>query len=324
VNLGRTYRKKQAPSISLLQQQIADPVFNIRGHAPEDGLRERRENEVINTYSPVAVIFIHAVKGLSKAKEEVWRESLAFTPRELGRIEAGLRPYLVVGYTLREPPPGTMAASKESKKQQPVGIARPDSVIAWAERNVAYVVSEILEAPKVGCLALGAVETQPQSLYAVPNWTRCRLLPLGISRRLVHQSLRSQLEPAGHQSNRPSGLWWPASKREAKTVRACPRRHAIRRRAAAVLGQRVFDAHPVIQKKTRTSGSLPSYKMFSPKSTTTPGTDSRRRTGLPDCLSRERKNSVPKWPATSSTRCRSNDPRRRTSPLTELFASSRA
>jgi len=130
--------------------QIADLAFNIRGHALEDGLRERRENEVINAYSPVAVIFTTAVKSLSKADEEVWRESLAFTPRELGGIEEGLRPYLVVGYALREPPPGTLTASKESKKQRPVGITRPDSVISWAESNVIYVVSEILEAPKEG------------------------------------------------------------------------------------------------------------------------------------------------------------------------------
>jgi hypothetical protein len=90
----------------------------------------------------VAVIFTTAVKSLSKA-EEVWRESLAFTPRELGGIEAGLRPYLVVGYALREPPPGTLTASKESKEQRPVGVVCPDSVIAWAESNVIYVVSEI-------------------------------------------------------------------------------------------------------------------------------------------------------------------------------------
>jgi hypothetical protein len=101
--------------------QIADLAFNIRGHALEDGLRGRRENEIINAYNPVAIVFTNAVKSLSKAKEEVWRESLAFTPRELGGIEPGLRPYLVVGYALREPGPGTLTASKESKKQRPVG-----------------------------------------------------------------------------------------------------------------------------------------------------------------------------------------------------------
>src|ERR1700722_10962084 len=130
--------------------QIADLAFNIRGHALEDGLRGRRENEVINAYNPVAIIFTNAIKRLSTAKEEVWRESLAFTPRELGGIEPGLRPYLVVGYALREPPPGTLTASKETRKQQPIGIARPDSIIAWVESNVVYVVSEILEAPKEG------------------------------------------------------------------------------------------------------------------------------------------------------------------------------
>jgi hypothetical protein len=130
--------------------QIADLAFNIRGRALEDGLRERRENEVINAYSPVAVIFTTAVKSLSKAEEEVWRESLAFTPRELGGIEAGLRSYLVVGYALREPPPSTLTASKESKEQRPVGVVCPDSVIAWAESNVIYVVSEILQAPNQG------------------------------------------------------------------------------------------------------------------------------------------------------------------------------
>jgi hypothetical protein len=60
--------------------QIADLAFNIRGHTLEDGLRERCENEIMSAYSAVAIIFTNAVKSLSKAKEEVWRESLAFTP----------------------------------------------------------------------------------------------------------------------------------------------------------------------------------------------------------------------------------------------------
>lgn len=51
--------------------QIADLAFNIRGHALEDGLRGRRENEIINAYNPVAIVFTNAVKSLSKAKEEV-------------------------------------------------------------------------------------------------------------------------------------------------------------------------------------------------------------------------------------------------------------
>jgi hypothetical protein len=75
-------------SMSELPTQIADLAFNIRGHALEDGRRERRENETISAYSPVAIIFTNAVKNLSKAKEEVWRESLAFIPQELGEVEA--------------------------------------------------------------------------------------------------------------------------------------------------------------------------------------------------------------------------------------------
>jgi hypothetical protein len=98
----------------------------------------------------VAIIFTNAVKSLSKAKEEVRRESLAFTTRELGGVEAGLQQYLVVGYALREPEPGTLTASKEGKKQRPVGIARLDSVIAWDESNVLYVASKIVEGPKQG------------------------------------------------------------------------------------------------------------------------------------------------------------------------------
>ena len=147
-----------------------------------------------------------------------------------------------------------------------------------------------IRGPKAMCSALGVVETQARSLYAIPNWTRCRLLPLGISRCLdVHQRSRGQLEPIGHQPSYPSRLWWPASEREARTVHACPRRHTVHRRAQAVFVQRVSDAHHGIQKKTRTSGSLRSYKMFSSKSKATSGTDPRRRTGLFDCLPKERK-----------------------------------
>jgi hypothetical protein len=61
----------------------------------------------------VAIIFTNAVKSLSKAKEEVRRESLAFTARELGGVETGLQQYLAVGY---EPEPSTLTASKEGKK----------------------------------------------------------------------------------------------------------------------------------------------------------------------------------------------------------------
>jgi hypothetical protein len=270
--------------------QIADLAFNIRGHALEDGLRERRENEVINAYSPVAVIFTTAVKSLSKAKEEVWRESLAFTPRELGGIEAGLRQYLVVGYALREPPPGTLTASKESKKQRPVGIAHPDSVIAWAESNVIYVVSEILEAPRQGV-----------QLWALlkPNHGICTPYQIGqdaVFYRWEFRDASTSIKARGvnwnrlvtNQAVRPGfGGRLPSAKQERYKRARDTTRFIIEPQQP--LSNECLMLILAFKKKTRKSGSLPSCKTFSPKSRATSGTDPRRQTGLFDCLWKERK-----------------------------------
>jgi len=131
-------------------EQIEHLAFTIRGHAMEDGMKDRKESiEYICAYSPKGQ-YEKAVKEAVKEGtplEEVFRTDLGYSNREKGDAEPGIKKYMVVGYAQRFPSDDIQKVAPWQKKQKAVGNKAPSAehIIKWDPKEPpVLVVTEVL------------------------------------------------------------------------------------------------------------------------------------------------------------------------------------
>jgi hypothetical protein len=149
--MSREQRKKTAEDAASLQQ-LEHLAFNNRGHAMEDGMRNRKGIEFICAYRQGGQYSKTLKEALEKGEVEdgpFFRTDIAYTDRELAEPEIGVKQYLVVGYTPRVATPDLkMMRAGQGKQATPVGVKEPadGKIIRWdLEQPPVLVVTEVLE-----------------------------------------------------------------------------------------------------------------------------------------------------------------------------------
>ncbi|KAH0559983.1 hypothetical protein GP486_003499 [Trichoglossum hirsutum] len=141
--MSRRERSKREAA-KKLPDQLEDLAFNTHGYALEDGMLGRSKYETILAYAKSTTPYHEAIKKMRRDEiDNIFRTGATYTLRELGPLEPGLYQYLVVGYVPQDLP--AEYRKLLGQKQRPVGIKRPDSVIAWEEDKLPLiVVTEVL------------------------------------------------------------------------------------------------------------------------------------------------------------------------------------
>ena len=130
----------------------------------EDGMIDRQLYEVICAYEKSTKQYKKAIclqKSINSAAndengniQQVFKNDVAYSQRELGEDEPGVQKYLIVGYALRYKPEEDLTKKKIGQlKQRPVGISPPkdEDFFKWdPESPPVLVVTEILKTPPEG------------------------------------------------------------------------------------------------------------------------------------------------------------------------------
>jgi hypothetical protein len=148
--MSRQQRKKSEEDAAPLQQ-LEHVAFNTRGHAMEDGMKNRNGVEFICAYQQGGP-YNKELQKRNEAEDDnepFFRIDDAYTDRELADPEIGVKLYLVVGYTPRVPTADlkTMRPG-QGKQSTPVGVKEPNdgNIIPWSKTEPpVLVVTEVLE-----------------------------------------------------------------------------------------------------------------------------------------------------------------------------------
>lgn len=131
--------------------QIKELAFNTNGHAIYDPCPNRNINEVILCFEHKSTLPIYTtITRATKENKPVFRESLAYTERELGDLEPGLAKFLVVGYAIQEHLDEHDVKAPEHRKQKGTGFEVPKKVISIGEKIPFLVVAEIVPSQAEG------------------------------------------------------------------------------------------------------------------------------------------------------------------------------
>lgn len=147
--------RKKLEGANAPKEQLKEYAFTIKGHIMHDPYPHDTA-EIISCYSKQASPFRDVIKqSLLRTPEEqqdhpVFRPDNDFTPRELAKLEIGLKKYVIVGYASRHKIEHLNVQSKGShvKKQKPLGVELPDDpalIHRWDDKEPpCYVVAEII------------------------------------------------------------------------------------------------------------------------------------------------------------------------------------
>jgi len=114
--------------------QLADIAVSLKGWAMVDGMRHRKENEIIcarpiNSKPSADLISLHQKSGIPLT--ETFRSASKYTPEELAPLSAFTRNYLVVGYAPRYPTVELLERNPDISYPKKVGQERPGNVVEW-------------------------------------------------------------------------------------------------------------------------------------------------------------------------------------------------
>jgi hypothetical protein len=114
--------------------QLTDIAVSLKGWAMVDGMRRRKENEIIfarpiNSKPSADLISLHQKSGIPLT--ETFRSASKYTPEELAPLSAFTRHYLVVGYAPRYPTVELLERNPEISYPKKVGQERPGNVMEW-------------------------------------------------------------------------------------------------------------------------------------------------------------------------------------------------
>jgi hypothetical protein len=114
--------------------QLTDIAVSLKGWAMLDGMRRRKENEIIcarpiNSKPSADLISLHQKSGIPLT--ETFRSASKYTPEELAPLSAFTRHYLVVGYAPRYPTVDLLERNPAISYPKKVGQERPGNVIEW-------------------------------------------------------------------------------------------------------------------------------------------------------------------------------------------------
>jgi hypothetical protein len=114
--------------------QLTDIAVTLKGWAMVDGMRRRKENEIIcarpiNSKPSADLISLHQKSGIPLT--ETFRSASKYTPEELAPLSAFTRHYLVVGYAPRYPTVELLERNPAISYPKKVGQERPGNVVEW-------------------------------------------------------------------------------------------------------------------------------------------------------------------------------------------------